>query len=79
MLVTIWLAPTTTRIELIVAYLLHEWLKAEGSDGLLQVDAELEDATLSSSELIKRISELKNEARKQLLMEVGLSWTLCAS
>ena len=70
-LVAIWIAPATSRIELIVAFLLHRWLKAQGDNGILASDAELdEDATVSSTELIAKIETLKDEARKQLLMEL---------
>lgn len=37
-----WLAPTTRRLELIVCCLLHEWLCAQGGEGLF-ADAEQTD------------------------------------
>ena len=79
--VAIWLQPHTGRIELIITYLLHRWLVAEGQTGLDVPEAAAEGGgdgagaddewVLRGDGLACKIAQLKNSARKQLLAELA--------
>ena len=74
------LQPATRRWELLITYLLHSWLVAEGRVGLsVPAPAGGEDASstvdvptwvLSSADLGDKIKMLKNTAHQQLLAEM---------
>jgi len=78
--VAAWLQPHTGRIELIITYLLHRWLIAEGQAGLDVPEAaegdgdgaEADDVwVLRGDALALKIGQLNNTARKQLLAELA--------
>ena len=69
-----WLAPTTRRLELIVCCLLHEWLCAQGDEGLFadaeQTDEFGEKPALTGAMLLEKVSSIKDAARRELLLEL---------
>ena len=75
--VAIWLQPHTGRIELIITYLLHRWLVAEGQAGLDVPEAaegggdDDDEWVLRGDALAHKIAQLKHSARKQLLAELA--------
>ena len=71
-----WLAPCTRRYEVIMTYLLHCWLLAEGEAGLdipaNGSDAESSEASvLIGTVLLEKIQLIKHDARRQLLVEMA--------
>ena len=71
--VAAWIMPTTERYEHIIAYLLHEWLKAQGDADGLQIDEGSVadgDAPLGGEALVAKVKELKDPARRELLLEM---------
>ena len=72
----VWLALPTRRYEVIMTYLLHYWLLAEGKAGL-DVPADGGDAesakasALTGAALMDKIQLIKHDARRQLLTEMA--------
>ena len=69
-LVCKWLAPTTGRFELIITFLLHKWLQAQGDDGIALASSEDDKPTLSGDALLEKVQTLKDAARRGLLLEM---------
>ena len=69
-LVCKWLAPTTGRFELIVTFLLHKWLQAQGDEGIALASSEDDTPTLSGDALLDKVQTLKDGARLGLLLEM---------
>jgi hypothetical protein len=75
--VVLWLQLTDTssrRFELILTYLLHAWLVAEGHTGLAMPtatdNADAVDCLLSADSLAAKIELIKDDARRELLAEM---------
>ena len=71
--VAAWIMPTCERYEHIIAYLLHKWLKAQGDADGLQIDEGSVadgDAPLGGEALVAKVKELKDQARRELLLEM---------
>ena len=73
---SVGLAPATYRYDHFFAFLLHTWLVAEGHDGLDVVSAANEEHAdeqiprLCGAAVAEKISMIKHEARRQLLIEM---------